>query len=314
MNKRLLLPLAVSLAVLRAAPALAGRIVVVASSEDLASITRAVGGDRVEVTAISRGDQDPHSVELRPSHLMKLRHADLFIKVGLDLETWAPPAVENARNAKILLGEPGHLDASVGCDILEISTTRLTRELGDIHLYGNPHYWLDPENGAVIAAAIAERLADLSPADAGYFQERADAFQKALTARLATWLAQVAPFKGAKVVTYHRSWPNFVKRFGLDVVGYVEPKPGVPPGPAYLDSLVQMMKAKKVKVIIMEPYWSRRTAEVVAERAGAKVLVLLPSVGGAPDVSDYLALFDHDIRALVEALKPAQATATEGGK
>lgn len=284
-------------------PVFAGRLVVVAATEDLAAITRAVGGDRVEVKAIGRGDQDPHSVEMRPSHLLVLRKADLLVKVGLDLETWLQPAVEGARNPRILLGEPGHLDASQGCEILEIPTVRLTRELGDIHLYGNPHYWTDPENGSIMAATIARRLADLSPADEPYFHERVTAFRTAIHDRLGRWLDMLAPYKGVKVVTYHRSWPNFAKRFGLEVVGYVEPKPGVPPGPAYLDSLVQMMKVQKVKVIIMEPYWSRRTAEAVANRAGARVVMLPPSVGGAPGVTDYLGLFDYDIRALTEALK-----------
>lgn len=311
MNRTVMAALALLMGV---GPAAAGRLTVVTTTEDLAALTRAVGGDRVDVTSIGRGDQDPHSVEMRPSHLLKLRKADLLIKVGLDLETWVQPAVENARNPKILLGEPGYLDASQGCEILEIPTTRLTRELGDIHLLGNPHYWLDPENGAVMAAAIAGRLAELSPSDEPYFQERLKTFRTALNDKMAGWLGALAPWKGTKVVTYHRSWPNFTRRFGLEVVGYVEPKPGVPPGPAYLDALVQQMRGQKVKVIIMEPYWSRRTAEAVAERAGAKVLVLLPSVGGAPDVSDYIALFDYDTRALTEALKQARTPASEGGR
>ncbi|HET8645987.1 MAG TPA: metal ABC transporter substrate-binding protein, partial [Vicinamibacteria bacterium] len=302
---RLALPLLA--AVLAAAPApAASALKVVATTEDLAAIARAVGGDRVKVEAIARGYQDPHFVEAKPSFVIKLHGADLLIAVGRELEVgWLPPLVTQARNAKIQPGGAGYLDASLTARILEIPTGQITRAMGDVHPQGNPHYWLDPRNGRRIAKAVEQKLAAMRPADAPYFAQQYAAFDQRLTAAEKRWDAQLGPYRGTKVVTYHRSWANFVDRFGLDVVGYVEPRPGIPPSPAHTLDLIRAMKAQGVKVILVEPYFDTKTPESIARQTGARVVVMPPSVGGVQQASDYVALFDHDTRVLADALKQA---------
>src|SRR5438874_84364 len=254
---------------------------VVTTLADLASLTQEVGGDRVDVTAIAKGYQDPHFVEPKPSFLLLLRNADLLEAVGLELEIgWLPPLLDQSRNPRIQPGSKGYLDVSNGVEILDRPTT-VNRSMGDVHPLGNPHFWLDPANAVRIAIQIEQRLAELRPADAPYFAQRLNAFKVRINDANKRWLAQMAPYRGAKVVTYHRSWPNFAKHFGLDVVDYVEPKPGVPPSPSHTFELINLMKAQHGKAILMEPYFDAKTPQSIAERTGAKLVVLYPSVGGA---------------------------------
>jgi len=283
------------------------RLNVVTSTEDLASITREVGGDRVNVTALARGYQDPHFVESKPSFILAVNRADLYIAVGRELEIgWLPPLLTSGRNAKIQPGAPGYLDASLNVRILEIPTGQITRAMGDVHPLGNPHYWLEPGNGRLIAQAIRNKLGELSPANRTYFGQRYDDFDRRLTAAEKRWDATMAPYKGTKVVTYHRSWPNFMERFGLEVIGYVEPKPGIPPSPSHTLELIGEMKRQGVKLIVVEPYFSLRTPQAIANQIpGGNVLVLAPSVGGVKDVGDYIQLFDYNINLLAGALKQA---------
>jgi len=278
---------------------------VVTSSSDLASITREVGGDRVTVTSIARGYQDPHFVEPKPSFLLLLKNADLLEVVGLDLEIgWLPPLIDQSRNNKIRPGSAGYLDLSRGVEILDRPQGAVNRSMGDVHPLGNPHYWLDPANAVRIAIQVEKKLEELRPADAAYFQAQLNSFKTRMNDADKRWRAALAPFRGAKVVTYHNSWPNFMRRYGLNVVGYIEPKPGVPPSPSHLFDLIGMMKAQNVKVIIMEPYFDAKTPESLAQRTGAKLVVLYPSVGGAKSgTDDYFSLFDTDIDLLVKALK-----------
>src|SRR5688572_30380252 len=278
---------------------------VVTSTEDLASITREVGGDKISVTALARGFQDPHFVEPKPSFILAVNRAALYIAVGRELEIgWLPPLLTSSRNAKIQPGAPGYLDASLNVRILEIPTGQITRAMGDVHPLGNPHYWLDPGNGRLIAQAIRNKLTELAPADKAYFAQRYDDFDKRLAAAEARWDGIMAPFKGTKVVTYHRSWPNFMARFGLEVVGYVEPKPGIPPSPSHTLDLVEEMKRSNIKMIVVEPYFSLKTPQAIAAQVpGAKVLVLAPSVGGVKEVTDYIQLFDYNVNLLAGALK-----------
>jgi ABC-type Zn uptake system ZnuABC Zn-binding protein ZnuA len=292
------------LAVLIAAPAVAeAQLKVVTTTEDLASLVREVGGDKVTVESFARGYQDPHFVEPKPSFILRLVNADLLVVVGRDLEIgWLPPLLTQSRNARIQPGGRGYLDASTGVKILEIPTGQITRAMGDVHPLGNPHYWLDPDNGRIIAQSIRARLAELRPADAGYFDQRYADFGRRLTAAVARWDAAMAPFKGTKIVTYHRSWPNFTARFGLDVIGYVEPKPGIPPTAAHTVMLIGEMKRQTVGVILVEVYFDVRTPEAIARDTGAKVLVLPPSVGGVKETTDYISLFDYNIRQLTHAL------------
>jgi zinc/manganese transport system substrate-binding protein len=296
--------------VLAAALRAQAAVKVVASTEDLASLTREVGGDRVKVDGIARGYQDPHFVEAKPSFILKLHAAQLLVVVGRELEIgWLPPLITQSRNAKIQPGSEGYLDASLTARILEIPSGQITRAMGDVHPAGNPHYWLDPENGRRIAAAVRDTLSRLSPADAGYFATRYADFDKRLAEAEKRWQAEMAPYKGVKVVTYHRSWPNFTERFGLDVVGYVEPKPGIPPSPSHTIDLIQAMKRLGVKILLVEPYFDLKTPNSIGRETGAKVLVLPPSVGGEKEITDYIKLFDYDVKLVVDALKAAGAAA-----
>jgi zinc/manganese transport system substrate-binding protein len=295
----------VTLAALAAsAPAANAAVNVMASTEDLADLTRQVGGDKVKVESIARGYQDPHFVEAKPSFILKLAKAELLVVVGRELEIgWLPPLIQQSRNAKIQPGAEGYLDASLTAKILEIPTGQITRAMGDVHPQGNPHYWLDPGNGRHIAKAIADKLAKMAPADAAYFQSRYADFDKRLAEAEKRWDAQMAPYKGLKIVTYHRSWPNFTDRFGLDVIGYVEPRPGIPPSPSHTLDLIAEMKRQNVKLILVEPYFDLKTPNSIARETGATVLVLAPSVGGDKDITDFLKLFDHDVDLVVSALK-----------
>jgi ABC-type Zn uptake system ZnuABC Zn-binding protein ZnuA len=283
------------------------KVNVVTSTEDLASITRDVGGDKVAVTALAKGYQDPHFVEPKPSFILAVNRAALYIAIGRELEIgWLPPLITSSRNARIQPGANGYLDASLNVRILEILTGQITRAMGDVHPLGNPHYWLEPGNGRLIAQAIRNKLGELSPADRAYFAQRYDDFDRRLAAAEKRWDATMAPYKGTKLVTYHRSWPNFMERFGLEVMGYVEPKPGIPPSPVHTLELIDEMKRGGVKLIVVEPYFSLKTPQAIANQVpGGQVLILAPSVGGVKEVTDYIQLFEYNVNLLVGALKKA---------
>ena len=284
----------------------AGPLNVIATTEDLAAVAREVGGDKIKVDSLARGYQDPHFVEAKPSFVLKLNKADLLIAVGRELEIgWLPPLITQARNPKVQPGGPGYLDASLTARILEIPTGQITRAMGDVHPAGNPHYWLEPGNGRRIAQAIQKKLSELDPGDAAYFASRYADFDSRLAAADKRWDAMMAPYKGTKIVTYHRSWPNFAERFGLDVIGYVEPKPGIPPSPSHTLDLIQEMKRQNVKIILVEPYFDLKTPNSVGRETGAQVVVLAPSVGAEKEITDYLKLFDYDLGKLVAAFKAA---------
>jgi len=276
---------------------------VVTTTEDLAALAREVGGDLVSVEAIARGYQDPHFVEPKPSFLLRLQKADLLVLVGLQLEIgWLHALIQQCRNPRIQPGAGGYVDVSSSAEILEVMTTPVTRAMGDVHPLGNPHYWLDPENGRRIAKTVEQKLAQLRPADAASFAKRFGEFDRRLAEAEKRWEQKMAPFRGRQVVTYHRSWPNFVKRFGLVVVDYVEPQPGIPPTPRHTLALIARMKREDIKVILVEPYFDLRTPQSIARQTGAEVVVLLPSVGGVKEVKDYFQLFDYNINLLAGIL------------
>jgi zinc/manganese transport system substrate-binding protein len=280
----------------------AGKLNVITSTEDLASIANEVGGDRITAEAIAKGYQDPHFVEPKPSFLLKLQKADLLAVVGLQLEIgWLPPLVTQSRNSRIQEGNPGYLDMSQFCEILEIPTTQVTRAMGDVHPLGNPHYWLNPENGRRMAKAFETKFGELRPTDKAYFAQRVADFEKRLTDAEKRWNDQMAPYRGRKVITYHRSWPNFCERFGLVVVDYVEPKPGIPPTPVHTLEVINTMKRDNIKLILVEPYFDLRTPNSIAQGTGGTVAVLMPSVGGSKEITDYFKLFDYDINVLTSA-------------
>lgn len=281
-----------------------GKLNVVATTEDLASLAREVGGDRINVEGIARGYQDPHFVEAKPSFILKLQKADLLVVVGRELEIgWLPPLIQQSRNSKVQVGAEGYLDASQSVKILEIPTGQITRAMGDVHPLGNPHYWMDPENGRIIAREIVVKLSQFRPGDRAYFDQRLADFNKRLTEAEKRWYADMAPYHGLKVVTYHRSFPNFAERFGLDIVGYVEPRPGIPPSPSHTFELIQDMKRQNIKLVLVEPYFDLKTPEAIGRATGAQVLVMPPSVGGVKEATDYFALFDYNIKLLVNAIK-----------
>jgi len=277
---------------------------VVATTQDLASLAREVGGDKVEVTALASGKQDPHFVDPKPSFLYGLGRADVLLVVGRELELgWLPPLQTSSRNAKVQTGGGGYLDCSQNVRILEIPTAQITRAMGDVHPLGNPHYWLDPANGRIMAQAIRDKFIQLAPADKATFQQRYADFDQRLAAAEKRWDATMAPFKGTKIVTYHRSWPNFMDRFGLNVMGYVEPKPGIPPSPSHTLELIGDMKAQNVRLIVVEPYFDLKTPNSIASQVGGKVLVLAPSVGGTAEATDYIQLFEYNVKTIAAALQ-----------
>jgi ABC-type Zn uptake system ZnuABC Zn-binding protein ZnuA len=281
-------------------------VTVVTTTEDLAAIGREVGGDRVSVQAMARGYQDPHFVDAKPSFILRLQKADLLVLVGRDLELgWLPPLLTQSRNSRIQPGALGYLDASLTARILEIPTGQITRAMGDVHPLGNPHYWLDPQNGIRVARAIADRLGSLRPDSRDYFDARFASFASRVNDAEKRWLTAMAPHKGFKVVSYHRSFANFAERFGLDVIGYIEPRPGIPPAPRHTAMLIEEMRRQSVKLILVEPYFDLKTPNAIARETGAAVVVMPPSVGGVPQASDYVALFDYNINLLVSTIAKA---------
>src|SRR3989441_7251628 len=273
----------------------AGKLQIMTATTDLAALAQEIGGDRVEVESVARGYQDPHFVEAKPSFLLKLRHADLLIVVGLELEIgWLPPLISQSTNPKIQVGAPGYFDASRFAKILEIPTGQVTRAEGDVHPLGNPHYWLDPENGLRIAKGIQNKLSEMRTKDTAYFAQRYDSFEQRIKQANEKWLAEMKPYAGRKVVTYHRSWPNFADHFGLNVVGYVEPRPGIPPSPQHTVELIGMMRRDGVKGVLVEPYFDLKTPNAIGRDTCAQAVVLMPSVCGETQIPDSFKSFDYD--------------------
>ena len=284
----------------------AGPLNVVTTTEDLGSLAREIGGDKVSVTALAKGYQDPHFVDPKPSFILAVSKADVLIVVGRELEIgWLPPLLSSSRNSKIQPGANGYLDASQNVRILELPTGQITRAMGDVHPFGNPHYWLEPGNGRRIAQSIRDKFSQVSPTNAAFFAQRYTDFDMRLATAEKRWDATMTPFKGTKIVTYHRSWPNFMERFGLDVIAYVEPKPGIPPSPSHTIDVIGEMKRQGAKLIVVEPYFDLKTPQAIAMQVGGKVLVLAPSVGGTKEATDYIQLFEYDVTQLAAALTQA---------
>jgi len=299
-----LLVMASAVAVATASPRAAAPLKIVATTTDLASLATEIGGDKVKVNSLALGKQNPHFVDPKPSFISLLSAADLLIVVGRELEIgWLPPLQTSSRNGKIQVGGSGYLDVSANVKILEIPTGQITRAMGDVHPFGNPHYWLDPGNGRIMARNIQVKLSQIDPPNATYYAQRYADFDQRLAAAEKRWDATMAPYRGTKVVTYHRSWPNLMERWGLDVMGYVEPKPGIPPSPSHIIALIGEMKRQGVKLIVVEPYFEVKTPQSIANQVGGQVLVLPPSVGGVEAATDYIKLFDYNVATLSAALR-----------
>lgn len=279
---------------------------VVTSTTDLAAIAAEVGGKFARVTHISEGYQDPHFAEAKPSFILQLRNADVFAFVGLDLEIgWMPLLLDGARNQKIRPGGRGHVDVSKSIRVLDRATANVDRSQGDVHPLGNPHYWLDPENGRRIAKLFEDKFSELDPRNAAVYQANRKAFDDRLVAAERAWRSDLEVIKGKPVVAYHTSWKYLAEYTGVNIVGFMEPKPGVPPSPSHIASLIAEMKRTGAKAIIMEPYYSRKDADFVAARTGAKVLVLAPSVGAlrGQKLDSYIDVLAYDIAQIAAAVK-----------
>ena len=322
-----------------AAPA-ADKLKIVCTTTDLASIAKAVAGSLAQVTSITTGREDPHFIQAKPSYMIQARNADLWVRVGMDLEVgWEPPLIDGARNQRIRPGAPGHLDASEKVLRREVPTARISRAMGDVHPEGNPHYWLDPLNGRIVAGEIAKRLMKLDPAHAQAYQKNLAAFRHHLDdamfgsvlarrlggARLwawqvtgeleqrlnelgmlrdaGGWWAAMRPFKGQGIITFHKSWIYFSSRFGLRVLGELEPKPGVPPSGAHIQKILALMKENQVRLILQEPFYPVKAAELLAAQTKAKVVVVTNSVGGDPLATDYISLINLIVNRTVKALR-----------
>lgn len=324
---------------------------VVATLPDFASIARSVGGEAVDVTSLLRGGEDPHFVEPRPSFVKVLSQADVLVVAGMDLEIgYLPPLLQSARNAKILPGAGGYVDCSRAITPLEVPSEVVDRSMGDVHPWGNPHYWLDPLNGVRIAAQLAHVFATFQPEDRSRFEANYDAFRRQIAAklvgeslvkvysveklallyerggleeflrsrgeleRLAGWLAVLAPYRGVKAVDDHNMWPYFARRFGLEVVGHMEPKPGIAPTTSHLQALVERMRAQGVRLIFSSPYYDPKHARFLAQATGARIVPLAHVTGSRPGTDDYIAMVDYNVNQLRLALESLGLQREEPGR
>ena len=281
------------------------KVNIVTSLPDFEAIAKEIGGDKVEVKNIAKGYQDPHFVDAKPIFIRDLNRADLLIYQGLDLELgWLPVLITGSRNSKITsLSSPGRLDAStLVSNILEVPITKVDRSMGDIHPFGNPHYMLDPRNGILVAKGIAERLEQIDPENASFYEDNFRQFANRLTKKIRVWETELAPFKGTKIVAYHKSWDYFANWAGFDEVGWIEPKPGIPPSPSHVANLIKNMKQSDVKLVIAESFYPQKTARIIAEKTGSEFLVLPSSVGARQGIDTYTQLFDTIVNELTAAL------------
>jgi ABC-type Zn uptake system ZnuABC Zn-binding protein ZnuA len=297
---RFWLPLVAFLAV--GAAAAAGPLQVVAATPDLASLARLVLGEEAAVRAIVPPGADPESFEPKPGDLARLRAADLVLRVGLDFDPWLDAALIRWGREPVQRGGPGYVDASIGIPLLEVKGRSPTAQAGHAHGLANPHYWLDPANAEIITAAIVEGLLRVDRARGLAAIAVRDRFLAELQARTTDWRARLAPAAGACAVAYHDTWPYFARAFRLNIIGFIEPKPGVPPGPGHLAWLIGAMRDAGCRLVLHEPFEPLDTAELVARRAGAVVVRLAPSVGSMPAAVDYLALIDGNVAAIAGAL------------
>ncbi|HMJ46627.1 MAG TPA: metal ABC transporter substrate-binding protein [Ferruginibacter sp.] len=278
-------------------------IKVVTTTMDMKSIAEIIGGKNVSVLSIATGYQNPHFVDPKPSYIISLSNADLFVTVGLDLETgWSPQLLNSSRNAKIQKGSAGYVDASEGVGLLQVPSS-VNRGEGDIHIYGNPHYWLDPLNGKVIARNIANGLERVDPSNKAFYESNLQTFFKQTDSKLKEWMAKMAPYQGTKVIAYHNEWVYFERRFNLQIIDFMEPKPGIPPSPSQLVKVIKEVIANKIKVIISSPYFTTSSSDVVAKQTGVKKLTLATSVGAYNNIKTYFDLFDYNIDQLIAVLK-----------
>src|SRR5712671_3834669 len=302
-SKNLLRAAALALVAIAATgSAAAAQIRVVATTPDFASVAREVGGDKVSVVALAKPTEDPHYVDAKPSHIVTLSRADALIEGGAELELgWLPPLLENSRNGKISAGAPGRIVASEGIRLLEIPTS-FDRSKGDVHSLGNPHFMIDPVNVKIIARNIASHFAQIDPKNAATYNGNLGRFNTKLDTKFAEWQRTLAPYRGSRIVTYHKDFGYLAGRFGLTIVDELEPKPGIAPSPAHLAQVIGEMKRNNAKVILVQPFQNRKTAETVARQTGATVLDTPQQPGAAPNTKSYFDLMDNLVGTLASGL------------
>jgi len=290
------------IAITATASKVSAQIRVVATTPDLASVARDIGGDRVNVVALAKPTEDPHFVDAKPSFIVTLSRADALIEGGAELELgWLPPLLDNSRNSRIAAGAPGRIVASEGIRLLEIPTS-FDRSKGDIHSLGNPHFMIDPVSVKIIARNIANHFAQIDPKSAATYNANLARFNSRLDAKLAEWQRQLTPYRGAKIVTYHKDFIYLAERFGLTIVDELEPKPGIAPSPAHLAQVIGEMKAANAKVILVQPFQNRKTAETVARQTGAAVLDAPQQPGAVSNTTTYFGMMDNLVHALATGL------------
>ena len=286
---------------LLSASAARAELKVVATTPEYGALASAIGGSRVAVTTLAKPTEDPHFVDARPSHIVTLNRADVLIESGADLEIgWLPVLVDGARNKKILPGAPGRVRAAEGVRLLDVPAT-LDRSAGDLHAAGNPHFMMDPEAARVVARHLSEVFAELDPPGASSYRENLAAFEQRLGRRMTEWQAKLGPYRGKPIVTYHNTWRYFADRFGLVSDLFLEPKPGIPPSPPHLAKVIETMQSRGIKVMLVEPFQSRKTAETVASHTGARVVDVAQFPGALPSTDDYLSLMDAVVKAVAAA-------------
>jgi ABC-type Zn uptake system ZnuABC Zn-binding protein ZnuA len=274
-----------------------GKIKVVTTITDIADFARQVGGDKVEVDHIVSGDQNPHFVDVKPSYMIKLKSADVFLMIGMELELWAQQVIDGSRNQRLDV-----VDLSRNISKLEIPD-KIDASQGDVHRFGNPHYWLDPRNIRIIVGDIAAALTRASPVDEAVFQANARAYVAAIDSAIARWEDRMKPFAGSKVVTFHKSWPYLAQWIGIVVIDQVEPKPGIQPSPSHTAALIQRIREVGVKAILVEPFYDVSAPELIAEATNAKVVRLATSVGGVNGANDYISTMNYNLTTLTNALR-----------
>jgi len=281
----------------------ADKIRVVTTIPDLKALTEEVGGKLVAVDALARGTQNAYELEIRPSLMLKLRRADILIENGLDLDSWADVAVQGANNPNIVRGAPGRIDVSRGVQVLEVPSTRVDRSMGDVHPLGNPHYSLDPGTAPIVTQNIVDALARVAPDRRAELERNRQSFLARLDEAMTRWTRAMEPLKGAKVVVYHPQWIYLLNRFGLVQAATLEDRPGIPASPAHVTRIIRQMRDEQIKVLIVEPWNDLKLANRVAQEAGAKAVVLAPLVGGVKGADSYIGAIDHNVNALVTAMK-----------
>jgi len=278
---------------------LQAKVKIVASLTDLADIAEQVGGKYVSVVSIARGPQDPHYVEVLPSSMMKVKRADIYLMVGMELDQWAEQIIDGSRNRHLRI-----VDCSENIERLDVPTRKVDASMGDIHPNGNPHYWLDPDNGKVIARTITRNLIEVDPKHAGEYESNLKIFLRSIDELEVIWDQKYQELQGKRVIYYHDTWPYFNHHFGLQAAGFIEPKPGIMPTPTHLDHLIHLIRGQNIRVIAMEPYFSNKAPQYLKEKTGVAIVRMAQSVGAEPGVNTYQEMITYNLETLLEALNP----------